>query len=382
MKKPHIVEVVGNYPAQTFLMRHLEALSHLEDIKISVASKGPPSYEEASIQRIEQDHFPVVYLPDSRQPLRHQMYQVIRSLPAQATGYTWWNFKAKALARSFAVLAPDLVHFQFGELAVMMFDYVSRLNIPYTVSLRGADIQERPLADPDFAVKLRQVLKEAAGIHTVCDAFGDQAREFCDASLKTTTIRTCLPLMERCIETKPMSLRFITVGRLHWRKAFDDLIRAMIYLPDAQLEIIGDGPEYPHLQYVIHLHQLQDRVRILGNLPFHQFSERLCSASAYVQSSVAEGFSNALAEAMMIGQAVFATPVGGTDEVINDGVNGVLLPIGDPRGIAEKLALGTQPEFLIRIGEGARRTAQELFDMAHHAQQFSQFYQNALAKHG
>jgi len=375
---PHVVEILSNYPAQTFIMRHLEALRSIQSLRVSLVSKAPESYNSATIQPIQQHPFPVSYLPDSRQSLLHQVYHAVRALPYYAPNHSLLDLKAKAIMQSLAMLSPDLIHFQFGHLAAMLASYVQVLGIPYTVSLRGSDIQTHPLTDSDYAKRLCQALEYAAGIHTVADALGDLARNRCQQSFNTTTIRTCLPPTPYKTFPKPNRLHFISVGRLHWNKGFDDLIRAMKYIPNAWLDIVGSGPDEEYLLYIIHMNGLQDRVQLLGNLPYDQFINQLCRATAYVQTSIREGFSNAVAEAMQVGQAIFATPVDGTPELIQDGINGILIPVGEPHSMAEKLILARDTKLMMMLGKAAQATANEHFGMRDHALEFEQFFQQAM----
>lgn len=376
-----IVEVTYSWPAETFIVRHALALHESPyPLELLIASKSPSQGASASIQDGAQVPFPLVSLPNFDYFSRvRKLREAIRIL-----GYRQpqgdWRIRDRAILHALTALQPDLVHFHFGSLAVMLARYPRALGIPYSVSLRGSDIQVMPLRDDQYAAGLCEVLDQARGVHTVCEEIAHLARQRCPALAKVTVIRTCVPLPAK-VGLSPgaqAGLCFVTVGRLHWRKAYPDLIRAMTYLPDASLDIVGDGPEYEHLLYLIHHLNLQSRVRLLGKLPFHEFAHILERATAFVQSSIAEGFSNALAEAMALGKAVFATSVGGTTEVIEDGRNGIIIPTGDPAGVARKLMLAAEAGLMERLGLAARRTAEEMFSMERHARKFHAFYRSCL----
>ena len=376
----HIVEVTYSWPAETFIVRHALALAETSSIRLTIASKSPARPDSASIQSADFAPVSVVPLPNfDHMTTAQKVLAAARVMWFKAPdGYR--KARDKAILQTLARLRPDLVHFHFGSLAVMLARYPQALGIPYSVSLRGSDIQVMPLDNKPYKMALREALSGASGVHAVSYDIARQARETCGLEGDVTVIRTCVPFPEHGLFQMSLSepLRFVSVGRLHWRKAFPDLVRAMALIPGARLDIVGDGPEREHLLYLIDRFGLQSRVRLLGQLPYAQFEKVLAQATAFVQSSIAEGFSNALAEAMALGKAVFATEAGGTTEVIEDGRNGIIIPTGDPAGMAHKLMLAADAELMNRLGMAARQTAEEIFSMERHAREFYAFYQSCL----
>jgi colanic acid/amylovoran biosynthesis glycosyltransferase len=380
----HVVEVIQAWPPETFIVRHLAALETHTSLKVTVAAKSPSVQRSSSIQVVEAAvlQVEVVKLPNFDYMRPYAKLASSLAALSQACRIREGRPRDWAILRSFNSMRPDLVHFHFGSLAADLVPYVRRLGIPYTVSIRGSDIQVGPLMSEEYARRLSDTLVNARAIHTVCDEFGERVEAISACAVPITTIRTCVPIPgESIVPSQPDApIRLITVGRLHWRKAYHDLIRAMSYAPELTLEIVGDGPEREHLTYLIHALDLGNRVRLVGNLPYHEFSKRLTSATAFVQTSVAEGFSNSLAEAMAMGKPVLTTDVGGTGELVRDWENGIILPVGDPAGIASKLALARDGDLMRRIGSAARETAQQHFDAKHHAQQFERLFRHALSR--
>ena len=94
-----------------------------------------------------------------------------------------------------------------------------------------------------------------------------------------------------------------------------------------RLLLIGEGPERSELQSFVNSHpKLLERTSFLGSSG--QVPELLQAMDVYVLSSVAEGISNSLLEAMATGLPVIATAVGGNPEVVVDGDSGLLFPPG------------------------------------------------------
>jgi GalNAc-alpha-(1->4)-GalNAc-alpha-(1->3)-diNAcBac-PP-undecaprenol alpha-1,4-N-acetyl-D-galactosaminyltransferase len=130
------------------------------------------------------------------------------------------------------------------------------------------------------------------------------------------------------------------LGRLSREKGHDVLIEAFATLaplyPDIDLVIIGDGPAREPLGHLIDALELGGRVHLPGasRTPF----AALAAARLFVLPSRFEGFPNALVEAMAIGLPCIATRFSGVEDIIQDGKNGVLVPVGDVAAMAGMMA--------------------------------------------
>jgi glycosyltransferase involved in cell wall biosynthesis len=129
------------------------------------------------------------------------------------------------------------------------------------------------------------------------------------------------------------------VGRLEPEKGFDLLLRAVAILdstPKPWVVIAGEGSQRQALQALAVELGLSNRVRLLGHrsdtLSIHH------AFDVYAQTSRTEGIPNAVLEAMAVGTPVVATNVGGTYELITDGIHGLLVPPDDPGAIASALS--------------------------------------------
>ncbi len=157
--------------------------------------------------------------------------------------------------------------------------------------------------------------------------------------------------------------------------ALHSLLRRKI---DTYLTIIGSGSEEPRLRHWINRLGIHAHVRLIGQADFSVIKNLLSISHAYVQSSISEGLSNALAEAMAWGCPVFGTAVGGTPEVIRDGENGFLLPPSHPEEWADKLELARDRSLMMRIRKAAYKTACRLFAIESHANKFMKFYKRSI----
>jgi N-acetyl-alpha-D-glucosaminyl L-malate synthase BshA len=144
-------------------------------------------------------------------------------------------------------------------------------------------------------------------------------------------------------------------------KRVDDVVRVFARVRaarDAELVLIGDGPERAAIERIVAEHGLTASVRFLGERL--DFADVLAEASVGLFPSESESFGVAALEAMSAGVPVVATKVGGLPEVVRDG--GVLCDLGDVSAMAAAVLriLDDQKEH-DRLAHNARRIALEGF---------------------
>lgn len=123
----------------------------------------------------------------------------------------------------------------------------------------------------------------------------------------------------------------VSVARLTPIKGVHTAIEALAYLPaDVALVVVGEGPQQAELERSAP----QGRVLFVGAQTHDRVLEYMRAANVYVLSSVIEGLSHTLLEALSVGTPSVASAVGGNPEVIRDGVDGLLVPHSDPKALA------------------------------------------------
>jgi 2-deoxystreptamine N-acetyl-D-glucosaminyltransferase/2-deoxystreptamine glucosyltransferase len=151
--------------------------------------------------------------------------------------------------------------------------------------------------------------------------------------------------------------RVAYVGRLAPQKDVGTLLDAFARIgPGPQLVLVGDGPDRRALQR--RAQPFGARVHFTGFLPHAQIPAVLRHVDMLVLPSLYEDLSSVLIEAMASGLPVVATRVGGTADLVNDGVNGLLVAPRDPAALATAISriLG-DPAAAARMASAARRTA-------------------------
>jgi glycogen(starch) synthase len=101
--------------------------------------------------------------------------------------------------------------------------------------------------------------------------------------------------------------------------------------------LAGDGPERTRLDALVAELAIGARVRFLGAQPRETVLELLAAADAELLSSGWENFPHSLIEGLAVGTPVISTAVGGVVEIVTDGVNGLLVPPGDPEALADAI---------------------------------------------
>jgi glycosyltransferase involved in cell wall biosynthesis len=156
---------------------------------------------------------------------------------------------------------------------------------------------------------------------------------------------------------KQGNIRIVTVGRLHPVKDMDVLLKAVAIARKSRADIecyfIGDGPDKARLLSLVNDLDLVGDVHFIGYA--HNPYAWLASADIFVSSSRWETFGIAIAEAMAIGIPVIATATDGAGYLISDGVDGLVVPIGNVKALAGAiLKLARDTSLCRQLGACAR----------------------------
>jgi GalNAc-alpha-(1->4)-GalNAc-alpha-(1->3)-diNAcBac-PP-undecaprenol alpha-1,4-N-acetyl-D-galactosaminyltransferase len=154
----------------------------------------------------------------------------------------------------------------------------------------------------------------------------------------------------------------IAVGRLSAEKGFDVLLEAFarvrVRFPQWRLCILGEGPERRALAARLVNLGLQGQAELVGQV--EEVEAWMARAALVVHPSRREGFPNVVLEAMAMGAAVLCTDCrSGPSELIEDGVNGRLVPVDDLEALTRVMTeLMADPESRERLGKEATKVRQ------------------------
>lgn len=337
----------GVQTAVRHIARNATARGHTVIILSSLPSREVPTQESV-------DGVPVYRFDWGRRPLWSLPIRAVQTLVG--------------MARVLRAFKPDVVYVHFltiNALYVLLLHYVLRFTL--VVSARGNDIQGIPLRSRLQRWMLPRLFARANAI-LFCSSYVQR-----DAApyLKRASPHAYVGVVgdgfdpDEFREPRPYTYPapyILAMGRLVHKKGFDLLIRAFAQIADAfpraHLLIAGDGEERAALEQLIDALNLRARVRLLG------FTDRPTSIALFwgceffVLSSRLEPFGIVVAEAMAARKAVLATKSGGVVDLVQDGVNGLLV---EPT--VEALADGIRrllahPDEARAMGERAHQTIQ------------------------
>jgi glycosyltransferase involved in cell wall biosynthesis len=175
------------------------------------------------------------------------------------------------------------------------------------------------------------------------------------------------------------------VTRMRVRKGVEEFLRAMIAvrrrLPGVQVVIVGEVELDEDLKATVASGGLGDDLHLLGRRS--DMPEVLQAFDLFVLSSHDEGMSNAILEAMAMEKAVVATDVGGTGEVVQEGITGRLVPPKVVEPLAQAIAgVLENREEMLGMGRRGRATVVESFSSRSMVRQMESLYSNLVVQRG
>ena len=179
-------------------------------------------------------------------------------------------------------------------------------------------------------------------------------------------------------EDQPVVLQ---VARFHPVKDHATAVRAFAdarsQCRDAVLLLAGDGEQRGEIEQLAAQLGVRDHVRFLGERT--DVPQLMAAADVFLLSSLSEGVSVTLLEAMAAGLPIAATDVGGNPEVIDAGRTGLLAPRGDDAALAAHLVrLIQNPDLRQTMGQAGRERLREKFTQTQMHHQYEQLYRHML----
>jgi glycosyltransferase involved in cell wall biosynthesis len=174
-----------------------------------------------------------------------------------------------------------------------------------------------------------------------------------------------------------------TIGRLSPVKGQKFLIMAMKDIvadrPDAQALVIGNGPEEAALRTLAGSLGVDGSVKFIESCTdTHKY---LSIMDLFIFPSIKEGLGIALLEAMASGRACIASRTGGIEDIITDGVNGLLVDVGDSSGIGRAAVHLLKDDALRKkLGEEAHALVKSKFTLDSMADKISKLYKETVKR--
>jgi len=176
--------------------------------------------------------------------------------------------------------------------------------------------------------------------------------------------------------------KVIFIGRLDAMKGVHVLLKAFKQLRDeglqACLNIIGDGPDRDKYESMARDMDLNNSVNFSGEIK--EVVSFLRKSTMFVLPSLSEGLSNVLLESMACALPVVATRVGGNTDLIQDGMNGILVDSENPGQLSEAMMNILKDKILAKqLGAAARKTVERNYSINHIIDKYVKLYKQLLS---
>ena len=273
-------------------------------------------------------------------------------------------------------LGIELIHAHFGQTGYYALHAKREMNIPLITSFYGQDVFEVPATDK-WKKRYEKLFSEGDLFLALSeDMKEDLVKRGCPEE-KIRIYRLGIDLSDFNIFERPNRNRpvILTVARMVEKKGLEFLIKATTRLVIQQqlpvrLKIIGDGPLRPQLQSLASSLPGGEAVSFAGRMPFSKLPEEMRQADVFCLPSVTDRYggkdeiSMVLKEAMGTALPIVATIHAGIPEVIEDKVNGLLVPERDVDSLTEALKTLLADKALRKdIGMGGRRLVEKVWDI-------------------
>ena len=403
-KHPRLLLVLSTFPqlSETFIVsKFLGLLERGWDVHILCTHFNPPAWDQFPGLRDHPQARKHVHTALPTQPrwmaplhLTLALTACLATTPRRTWRYLrmgwkrfgWGIFKRFYLDAPLIRLKPNLLHFEFGALAVGRTYLKSMLDVKLSVSFRGYDLNFVALDDPNYYDGLWKALD---GCHLLSKYLWQKAlARGCAVGMNHQLIPPAVdlrgfPEAKRSRDYKlgraEKPLRILSVGRLAWKKGYEHALQAIWLLLKmgvlCEYHVVGEGEYRDALYFARHQMDLEDTVTFCGPLEHPAVLEKCAWADVFLHPSLSEGFCNAVLEAQALGVPVVCTDAGGLPENVADGVTGFVVPRRDPAALAEKLALlAGEPTLRATMGAAGCRRVEAHFRMAQQLDAFEDFY--------
>ena len=275
-----------------------------------------------------------------------------------ATLLSWLSFLLGGLGRGYGLCRHhkyDVVHAHFAlPSGLLAFCFHHLLGIPYVLTIMGADIYDptrrtSPYQNTILRSLVRKIINCSSATTAISrDIMRKAVQYYHPLSSSIQVIHPGFDHLEPPFATRGQldlpdgAFILISIGRLVKRKGLVCVLEAMHQVADRSVLwlVVGDGPERSSLVEAAGHLGLAEQVRFLGHLGLeNEKYEYLGASDVFVLPSLHEGFGLVFLEAMACGLPVVTTDKGGQTDIVVDGVNGFIVPVGDSHQLADRIKL-------------------------------------------
>ncbi len=296
-----------------------------------------------------------------------------------------------ALASRMAEVAEDydldLLHVHYAiphSIAALLAQQMTagRRRLPFITTLHGTDITLVG-TDRSYLPITKFSIEKSNGITSISEDLRRHTYEVFGVANEIRVIHNFVntDVYKPSADRESAEMRLMHISNFRPVKRVLDCVRILAEVvkhAPAHLYMVGDGPDRPEAHRLARELAVEKHVTFMGK---QDHVERIFSRMhVLLMPSEMESFGLAALEAMACGVPPVATRVGGVPELITDGVDGFLEPVGDIAAQAGRVVeLLTNPALYRRMAEAARRTAVERFASSIVIPKYEQYYREVIA---
>ena len=410
----HLLEVGLVWPPETFLQWKLQGLAE-RGFRVTVGGTPSPGERRTRLAGLRLQH-----QPHWRQSKLAVLWGIVRHglalalmHPARLRGTLeaartplmeprwkdrWHTPNRLRQYLPLARLRPDVVQVEWNTAAVAYLPMARVWNCPVVVACRGSDVGIRAYTVDGirWGESLKRSFERADAVHCVSEDLIAQSAKFGLDPGKAFLITTAVDPDFFSPGTEPPrfrgELRIVSVGDFRWLKGHEQSLQTLRHLLDAgvaaRLKIlggdphgaVGEGSDRARLEHTIETLALGERVDLPGSVSSEEVRDALRGADVYLHSSLSEGIPTAVVEAMACERPVVTSDCGGVREALTDGVDGLVVPLREPRQAAAALeSLWADPERARGMGRAGRRRVLSDFTLEEQLDRFVELYERVVA---
>lgn len=235
---------------------------------------------------------------------------------------------------------PDLIdaHYFYPD-GVAAAHLADRLGLPFVITARGTDVNVIARL-PGPGRRVLWAARRAAAVVAVSSRLAQALVDLGVEASKVVVLRNGVDTdvffpRERAAARAALGLRrrvvLLCVGNLVPEKGFDLAIDLLSSVEDAELLIVGEGPQRSVLAERARSQGVSDRVHFAGSMPQARLAEVYSAADALLLCSTREGWPNVVLESLACGTPVVAADVGAVAEMLTEPAVGRIVPARDWR---------------------------------------------------
>lgn len=359
-------------------VQYKEAGFNLCPVKVS-----PKVYRNGFVQLLAMVVVFIKLIPEMK-----TVYRFIRLEKKQGTNMSS-VFKKIYLNAHLLSKSLDWLHFGFATMALEKENLAKSIGAKMAVSFRGFDIAIYPLKNSNCYNKVWSTVDK---VHTISNDLLEKAYKL--GLSKSVPVQKITPaidanffsLEENSFSTVNRPIKFLTVGRLHWKKGHVQMLEALAILKNKGIlftyTVVGSGTKKEKEEVIFAAHQLniRDEVVFAGKKNKEEVKTYYKNANIYLQYSISEGFCNAVLEAQSMKKLCIVSNAEGLAENVLHNKTGWVVPKLKPELLAAEIDKVIKLSEIEKktIAEQAAKRVKNEFNIEKQQNEFVNFYNSPL----